>query len=108
GQSLYHEGRPVRCTADALNGTDVRGQIVLCVGLQVPPLVFLKKKGPPLVLVPLALKNVLDAGASGLIFAQYIMDVLVQQLIAKAFHAFLWTSTWRTGLAITWAMQALQ
>ncbi|CAO1946266.1 unnamed protein product [Urochloa humidicola] len=78
GQSLYYEGknstgRTFRllaygdlCTSDALNGTDVRGQIVLCVALQLPPLV----------LFPLALKNVLDAGASGLIFAQYSMDVL--------------------------------
>jgi hypothetical protein len=29
----------------------------------------------------------------------------IWQLIAKAFHAFLWTSTWRTRLAITWALQ---
>jgi hypothetical protein len=49
----------VRCTDDALNGTDVRGQIVLCVAFPVSPLE----------LFPLALKNVLDAGASGLIFA---------------------------------------
>ncbi|CAO2177919.1 unnamed protein product [Urochloa humidicola] len=78
GQSLYYEGKNSTgstfrllaygdlCTADALNGTDVRGQIVLCVALQLPPLV----------LFPLALKNVLDAGASGLIFAQYSMDIL--------------------------------
>ncbi|TKW17216.1 hypothetical protein SEVIR_5G351700v4 [Setaria viridis] len=78
GQSLYYEGRNSSgrtfrllangglCTDDALNGTDVRGQIVLCVAFQVPPLA----------LFPLALKNVLDAGASGLIFAQYSMDAL--------------------------------
>ncbi|XP_062207126.1 subtilisin-like protease SBT3.5 [Phragmites australis] len=78
GQSLYYEGKNSSgssfrllaygglCTADALNGTDVRGQIVLCVSFPVLPLV----------LFPLALKNVQDHGASGLIFAQYSMDVL--------------------------------
>lgn len=51
-----------RCTADALNGTDVRGQIVLCASLLAP--------------FPLALENVLNGGGSGLIFAQNTMDVL--------------------------------
>ena len=56
----------VRCTADALNGTDVRGKIVLCVAFPVSPLA----------LFPLALKNVLDGEGSGIIFAQYSMNIL--------------------------------
>ncbi|PUZ54394.1 hypothetical protein GQ55_5G128500 [Panicum hallii var. hallii] len=78
GQSLYYEGKNLSgstfrlladgglCTADALNGTDVRGKIVLCVAFPVSPLA----------LFPLALKNVLDGGGSGIIFAQYSMNVL--------------------------------
>ena len=58
----------VRCTADALNGTDVKGKIVLCVAFPGAP--------SPLALFPLALKNILDGGASGLIFAQYSMSAL--------------------------------
>ncbi|KAJ1285786.1 hypothetical protein BS78_03G303800 [Paspalum vaginatum] len=76
-QSLYYEaknssGSTFRLLADgglcvdALNGTDVRGQIVLCAAFQ----------SPPFLLFPIALSNVLDAGASGLIFAQYSMDAL--------------------------------
>ncbi|XP_020406758.1 subtilisin-like protease SBT3.10 isoform X2 [Zea mays] len=69
GQSMYYYGknstgssfRPLvhggLCTADSLNGTDVRGQVVLCAYITAP--------------FPVTLKNVLDAGASGLIFAQY-------------------------------------
>jgi len=56
----------VRCTADALNGTDVRGKIVLCVAFPVSPLA----------LFPLALKSVLDGGGSSLIFAQYSMNIV--------------------------------
>ena len=56
----------VRCTADALNGRDVRGKIVLCVAFPVSPLA----------LFPLALKNVLDGEGSGIIFAQYSMNIL--------------------------------
>lgn len=54
-----------RCTADDLNGTDVRGQTVLCVS----PLALFG-------LFPLALDNVLNGGGSGLIFAQNTMDLL--------------------------------
>ncbi|WVZ68546.1 hypothetical protein U9M48_017475, partial [Paspalum notatum var. saurae] len=76
-QSLYYESENSsgitfrlladggRC-ADALNATDVRGQIVLCAAFQIPPFLLLL----------IALGNVLDAGASGLIFAQYSMDAL--------------------------------
>jgi subtilisin family serine protease len=42
------------------------GKIVLCVAFPVSPLA----------LFPLALKNVLDGGGSGIIFAQYSMNVL--------------------------------
>ena len=62
----------ISCTADALNGTDLKGKIVLC---------FPSDPKSPLPLVPgsafpVALQNVRDAGASGLIFAQYTTDVL--------------------------------
>ncbi|KAL5227785.1 hypothetical protein ABZP36_016050 [Zizania latifolia] len=56
------------CTKDDLNATDVRGRIVLCLGLS--PVMS------PLTLFPIALKNVLGAGGSGLIFAQYTTDLL--------------------------------
>ncbi|KAL6616206.1 hypothetical protein ACP70R_038476 [Stipagrostis hirtigluma subsp. patula] len=82
GQSLYYQGKNSTrssfrslafggiCTADALNGTDLKGKVVLCYPLD-----------PQLALVPLsafqiALKNVLRGGGSGLIFAQYTFDVL--------------------------------
>jgi hypothetical protein len=55
-----------RCTKDDLNGTDVKGRIVLCISIEISPLT----------LFPLALKTVLGAGASGLIFAQYTTDLL--------------------------------
>ncbi|KAL6853830.1 hypothetical protein ACP4OV_019859 [Aristida adscensionis] len=54
------------CTADALNGTDVRGQIVLCAS-------FIISRLAPF---PLALENVLNGGGSGLIFAQYTMHLI--------------------------------
>jgi hypothetical protein len=54
------------CTKDDLNGTDVKGRIVLCISIEISPLT----------LFPLALKTVLGAGASGLIFAQYTTDLL--------------------------------
>jgi hypothetical protein len=55
-----------RCTDNDLNGTDIKGRVVLCTSLGIPPLM----------LFPVALKNVLDAGGSGLIFAQYTTDIL--------------------------------
>jgi hypothetical protein len=55
-----------RCTADSLNGTDVRGQVVLCASAIASLL------SP----FPVALKNVLNAGGSGLIFAQYTMHII--------------------------------
>nr|CAB3474525.1 unnamed protein product [Digitaria exilis] len=58
------------CTADALNGTDVKGKIVLCLPLE-RPLVQM-----PLTFFSVALQNVLDAGGSGFIFAQYELDAL--------------------------------
>ncbi|XP_066312731.1 subtilisin-like protease SBT3.5 isoform X1 [Miscanthus floridulus] len=84
GQSLYYQEKNSSrstfrslelgdlCTADALNGTDLKGKIVLC---------FPSDPKSPLPLVPetafqVALRNVRDAGASGLIFAQYTTDLL--------------------------------
>uniref|UniRef100_A0A0E0JPR3 Peptidase S8/S53 domain-containing protein n=1 Tax=Oryza punctata TaxID=4537 RepID=A0A0E0JPR3_ORYPU len=79
GQSMYYyegnnsSGSSFRllaygglCTKDDLNGTDVKGRIVLCISIEISPLI----------LFPLALKTVLGAGASGLIFAQYTTDLL--------------------------------
>lgn len=47
----------ISCTAEALNGTDLKGKTVLC---------FLPIQG-----FQTAMQNVIDAGGSGLIFAQY-------------------------------------
>ncbi|BAD53012.1 subtilisin-like serine proteinase [Oryza sativa Japonica Group] len=78
GQSMYSEGKNSSgstfkllvdgglCTDNDLNGTDIKGRVVLCTSLGIPPLM----------LFPVALKNVLDAGGSGLIFAQYTTDIL--------------------------------
>uniref|UniRef100_A0A0D9V6P8 Subtilisin-like protease n=1 Tax=Leersia perrieri TaxID=77586 RepID=A0A0D9V6P8_9ORYZ len=78
GQSMYYEGNNSSgssfrllvdgglCTKDYLNGTDVKGKIVLCISLEISPLVLFQ----------VALKTVLSAGASGLIFAQYTTDLL--------------------------------
>ncbi|KAG8055121.1 hypothetical protein GUJ93_ZPchr0001g29369 [Zizania palustris] len=81
GQSMYYEEKNSSsgssfkllahgglCTKDDLNATDVGGRIVLCLGLS--PVMS------PLTLFPIALKNVLGAGGSGLIFAQYTTDLL--------------------------------
>ena len=56
----------ISCTADALNGTDLKGKIVLCFPSSLDP-------GSEF---QVALRNVRDAGASGLIFAQYTTDLL--------------------------------
>ena len=60
----------VRCTEDALNGTDVKGKIVLCATPNSP-----MEEGP-LALRGQAFQNVRDAGGSGLIFIQYTTDIL--------------------------------
>ncbi|XP_062223635.1 subtilisin-like protease SBT3.8 [Phragmites australis] len=78
GQSLYYGGKNSSinsfkllafgglCTASALNGTDVRGKIVMCSSLR------------PSWLAPFltALENVRDGGGSGLIFAEYTTDLI--------------------------------
>ncbi|TVU34842.1 hypothetical protein EJB05_16695, partial [Eragrostis curvula] len=78
GQSLHYEGDNSSsssfkrlvfgglCTTSALNGTDLRGKIVLCMSL-------LAWQGAPF---PVALRNVLNGGGSGLIFAQHAMGLL--------------------------------
>ncbi|RLN25460.1 hypothetical protein C2845_PM07G26570 [Panicum miliaceum] len=86
GQSLYYEGdsrSPPRsgfkllafgglCSSSALNATDVRGKIVLCHGASF--------RASLLALAPfpfqLALRNVLNAGGSGIIFAQYTTNLV--------------------------------
>lgn len=82
GQSLYYQGRNSSrssfksladgglCTEDALNGTDVKGKIVLCLPLTRQDAL------DPLTFFPRALQNVRSGGGSGLIFAQYTTDSL--------------------------------
>lgn len=78
GQSLYYYGKNSTgssfkplvhgglCTADSLNGTEVRGRVVLCASdIESPLAPFLD-----------ALTNVLDAGASGLIFGEYTKHII--------------------------------
>ena len=60
----------VRCTEDALNGTDVKGKIVLCATPNSPT-----EEGP-LALRGQAFQNVRNGGGSGLIFVQYTTDIL--------------------------------
>ena len=64
----------VRCTEDALNGTDVKGKIVLCVTPNSPT-----KYGPSAILGQ-ALQNVRNGGGSGLIFVQYTVDGLEESV----------------------------
>ncbi|KAG2601309.1 subtilisin-like protease SBT3.5 isoform X2 [Panicum virgatum] len=79
GQSLYYEedSSPPRrgfkllafgglCSSSALNATDVRGKIVLCASLLASLL-------EPF---PLALRNVLNGGGVGIIFAQYTTNLV--------------------------------
>ncbi|TVU34841.1 hypothetical protein EJB05_16694, partial [Eragrostis curvula] len=80
GQSLYYQPKNSSrssfrslafgdiCTASALNGTDLKGKIVLC---QSP--IPLTSNGP-FEFFGAAYRNVLAGGGSGLIFAQYMTD----------------------------------
>ncbi|TVU34840.1 hypothetical protein EJB05_16693, partial [Eragrostis curvula] len=82
GQSLYYLGKNSSrssfkslsnggsCSAKFLNGTDVRGKIVLCTSPKSP-----LTTGPRGV-HPGAQQNVFDAGGAGLIFVQYTTDLL--------------------------------
>jgi len=56
----------IRCSSSALNATDVRGKIVLCASLLASLL-------EPF---PLALRNVLNGGGAGIIFAQYTTNLV--------------------------------
>jgi len=64
----------VRCTADNLNGTDLKGRIVLCATPNSPT-----KYGPSAILGQ-ALQNVRNGGGSGLIFVQYTVDGLEESV----------------------------
>ncbi|KAG2601297.1 subtilisin-like protease SBT3.7 isoform X1 [Panicum virgatum] len=82
GQSLYYQGKNSsrsifrslvdggQCTADDLNGTVVKGKIVLCATPNSPT-----EEGPRAVLRE-AFQNVREGGGSGLIFVQYTTDIL--------------------------------
>ncbi|XP_025814236.1 subtilisin-like protease SBT3.7 [Panicum hallii] len=86
GQSLYYQGKNSSrsifrsleygglCTADDLNGTDLKGKIVLCATPNSP-----RVKGPSAVLGQ-AFQNVRDGGGSGLIFVQYTTDILQESV----------------------------
>ena len=60
----------VRCTADALNGTDLKGKIVLCATPNSPT------GNGPSAIIGQAFQNVRNGGGSGLIFVQYTTDIL--------------------------------
>ena len=64
----------VRCTADNLNCTDLKGKIVLCATPNSPA-----KYGPSAILGQ-ALQNVRNGGGSGLIFVQYTVDGLEESV----------------------------
>ncbi|CAM0879370.1 unnamed protein product [Alopecurus aequalis] len=80
GQSLYYQAKnsarsnfsrlaaAYDCTANVLNGTDVRGKILLCL----PNRYGLTPRG----ILQEAAQFVVDGGGSGLIFAQYTTDIL--------------------------------
>ncbi|CAL4954121.1 unnamed protein product [Urochloa decumbens] len=82
GQSVYYQGKNSsrsifrsltdggQCTADELNGTDLKGKIVLCAIPNSP-----MGLGPNEVFGK-AFRNVLNGGGSGLIFVQYTTDGL--------------------------------
>ncbi|CAO2171731.1 unnamed protein product [Urochloa humidicola] len=82
GQSLYYQGKNSsrsifrslidgdQCTADKLNGTDLKGKIVLCATPNSP-----MELGPKEV-IGKAFRNVLNGGGAGLIFVQYTTDNL--------------------------------
>ncbi|CAL4954133.1 unnamed protein product [Urochloa decumbens] len=82
GQSLYYQGKNSsrsifrsltdggQCTAADLNGTDLKGKIVLCATPNSPMEFGLKE------VFGKALGNVLNGGGSGLIFVQYTTDLL--------------------------------
>ncbi|CAO1944765.1 unnamed protein product [Urochloa humidicola] len=84
GQSLYHQeknssgssfrslatGVGALCTTEALNGTDLKGRIVLCFPSNS------QQALTPILEFQNALQNVLDAGGSGLVFAQYTTNLL--------------------------------
>jgi len=61
----------VSCTAEALNGTDLKGKTALCF-----PLSDNQKALVPVQQFQNATQNVLDAGGSGLVFAQYTTNLL--------------------------------
>ncbi|BAS74747.1 Os01g0795100 [Oryza sativa Japonica Group] len=81
GQSLYSQGKNSslsgfrrlvvgvggRCTEDALNGTDVKGSIVLCASFTL---------NKPSILFQEALGNVVKGGGVGMIFVQYTWDIV--------------------------------
>jgi hypothetical protein len=57
----------IRCTEDALNGTDVKGSIVLCASFTL---------NKPSILFQEALGNVVKGGGVGMIFVQYTWDIV--------------------------------
>ncbi|CAM0879373.1 unnamed protein product [Alopecurus aequalis] len=83
GQSLYYQPKNsskssftnltvvAECTADALNGTDVKGQILLCF-----PYPSSQNARDPTAIFEQASQFVLKGGGIGLIFAQYTTDLL--------------------------------
>ncbi|XP_066335172.1 subtilisin-like protease SBT3.8 [Miscanthus floridulus] len=83
GQSLYYQEKNSPrssfrslafgglCTAETLNGTDLKGKTALCF-----PLSDNQRALVPVQQFQNATQNVLDAGGSGLVFAQYTTNLL--------------------------------
>ena len=71
GRVLKPELALFRCTANALNGTDVQGQILLCF-----PFPGDRNAFHPLAVFAQASQFVIDGKGIGLIFAQHTTDIL--------------------------------
>ncbi|XP_066315181.1 subtilisin-like protease SBT3.5 [Miscanthus floridulus] len=82
GQSLYYQGKNSsrssftslangdQCTQDDLNGTDIKGKIVICTSSNSPT------TNGPHEYFSVALQNIVNGGGTGLIFVQYTTDIL--------------------------------
>ncbi|OEL26455.1 Subtilisin-like protease SBT3.5, partial [Dichanthelium oligosanthes] len=82
GQSLFYQGKNSskiafrslkdggECTAGALNGTDLKGKVVLCASPNSPT------TSGPFGVFSDALLNVLNGGGYGVIFVQYTTDII--------------------------------
>ena len=61
----------LRCTQDDLNGTDIKGKIVICTSPNPP-----RMTNGPLAYFSVAWQDIVNGGGTGLIFVQYTTDIL--------------------------------